>query len=119
MVEVVISINCVGLFLTREATKKLNDLGSKYVEQVFPERRDPYFRLTNRRDPDKAIPRHDPLLVKVVKELGERSWIRSSSLEIVRLRGNKYYIETHDGEYSDDYGYEAVSQPDDIKWIEV
>lgn len=59
-----------------------------------------------------ALPRHHPILVDIVRELGEEAEGLSSSLAIVELHGNKYHIEEHEGA-------ESVIEPKDIDWITI
>lgn len=55
--------------------------------------------------------RHDPLLVKVVEELGEKANGRFAKLQIEKVRkGARYRIDEYDG-------YESVMQPDDYEWV--
>ena len=57
-------------------------------------------------------PRHCPVLVSVVEELGEAAGGRAAVLEVVEIRGNKYIVNEYDGS-------ESVQEPSDIKWIVV
>lgn len=58
-------------------------------------------------------PRHDPLLVMAIEELGEEeSSGDMSRLAIKRLEGKKYFIREYDGS-------ETVIEPQDVNWIEV
>ena len=56
-----------------------------------------------------CISRHDPILVQVVEELGEKAGGRYAELKIVEIPGNKYRI----GEYD---GQEWVETPESIDW---
>lgn len=62
--------------------------------------------------------RHDPVLVEVVKELGEESWGLAAELEIVTVPDNcKYHIDEYDGmEKICDTWYE-VSEEDLLKGL--
>ena len=57
-------------------------------------------------------PRHCPVLVSVVEELGVNANGTSAVLHVVELRGDRYIISEYDGA-------ECVQEPDDIKWVEV
>ena len=56
------------------------------------------------------IPRHDPHLVQVVRELGPKAGGKYSDLRIHQLNGNMYQIITA-------YGSEGVEEPEDQVWI--
>ena len=85
---------CIGGFgLSEKALERLRELGSdSYSEYAYWE-----------------FPRHDPLLVQVVEELGDKANTSASNLQIARVFG-PYRIEEHDGS-------ETVYEPDDYTWI--
>lgn len=59
------------------------------------------------------FPRHDPLLVQLVEELGEEaSQSLYSNLQIKKIEGNIYRIEEYDGN-------EKVITPNNINWITI
>lgn len=58
------------------------------------------------------VVRHDPVLVRVVEELGDRANGNYSDLQIFELPGNQYKIEEYDGN-------ESVATPEAQRWIEV
>lgn len=62
--------------------------------------------------------RHDPVLVEIVKELGQESWGQAAALEIVTIPDNcKYLINVYDGlEDIRDTWYE-VSEEDLLKGL--
>ena len=56
-------------------------------------------------------PRHCPVLVSVVEELGEAANGECAELSVAELRwGNRYIIEAYDG-------CENVCEPEQINWI--
>lgn len=55
-----------------------------------------------------AVPRHDPILVQVVEQLGDKACGRSSALAIATVDG-PYRIVEYDGN-------ETVETPDSIAW---
>ena len=57
-------------------------------------------------------PRHCPVLVSVVEELGPSAAGRYTELAVVKLKGNRYIIDNYDG-------LESVIEPEGLKWIEV
>ena len=58
-------------------------------------------------------PRHCPVLVSIVEELGEEANGLCAELLVEELRwGNRYIIEEYDG-------LENVCEPEQIEWIEV
>lgn len=58
------------------------------------------------------IDRHDPILVQVVQELGEKANGDFAKLTIHQICGNRYRIGDYDGQ-------ETVIEPDDLDWIVV
>lgn len=80
---------------------------SKEAEELYESRTGEFFC-------NYDTPRHDPTLVKVVEELGDAANGRYSDLTVVRVEGDRYYIEEYDG-------YETVVTPADIerKWVVV
>lgn len=55
-------------------------------------------------------PRHCPVLVSVVEELGEEANGRCAELFVAKLKGSQYIVREYDG-------CEWLQEPDDIKWI--
>lgn len=58
------------------------------------------------------IDRHDPILVQVVQELGEKANGDFANLTIHQISGNRYRIDDYDGQ-------ETVVEPNDLDWIVV
>lgn len=58
---------------------------------------------------DRNVDRHDPVLVQVVEELGDKANGQYAKLRIAEVSG-PYKIQEYDG-------YESVETPDDIDWI--
>ena len=56
------------------------------------------------------LSRHDPALVEVVEELGEKANTRYSDLKIAEVNG-PYRIDEYDG-------FESVETPDSYDWID-
>jgi hypothetical protein len=44
-----------------------------------------------------TIPRHHPVLVQIVEELGDEASGSDTELDVHEFEGNMYYIEEHDG----------------------
>ena len=55
------------------------------------------------------IPRHHPILVRVVELLGERAGERYSDLRVVEIPGNQYLISEYDG-------FESIQTPEWMNW---
>jgi len=53
--------------------------------------------------------RHDPILVRVVEELGEAA---SGNLRIAEIEGSIYRIDEYDGS-------ESVETPDSYDWVQI
>ena len=79
--KVVINTNWGGFSLSPEAIKWLIDHGYDTYEG----------------DSGRDIPRHNPLLVACVEELGHKANGKYASLATVELRGNVYAIHNYDG----------------------
>lgn len=56
------------------------------------------------------VSRHDPILVRVVEQLGKEASGERASLVVVEISDDRYYIEEQDG-------WEGVWTPSNIKWI--
>jgi hypothetical protein len=74
--------------------KEQNDYNKKYSEQTW------YCR---------NVSRHDPILVQVVEELGDKANGDYAKLDIEEVSG-PYRIDEYDG-------YESVESPDSYDWI--
>jgi hypothetical protein len=94
MHKVVINACFGGFGLSNKAVARLRELGLE-------------FQL------EWDIPRHHPLLVQVVEELGEKASGSHAKLEVVEINSNLYKIDEYDG-------LESVSTPKDhAGWISV
>lgn len=58
------------------------------------------------------IPRHDPLLVQVVEELGDEASGQCARLRIEEIEGDRYLIDDYDGR-------ETIQTSIDADWIYV
>lgn len=63
-------------------------------------------------DPHWEVSRHDPRVIQVVEELGEKANGKYARLAIAEIHGNKYRIDEYDGS-------ECVQEPEDIDWVVV
>lgn len=83
--------NCYGGFsLSEAAMARLKELGAGLTE--------------------RTLDRTNPLLVRVVEELGEAANGRAAELQIAKLPpGTKYFIDEYDGA-------ETVVTAEDIQW---
>lgn len=54
-------------------------------------------------------PRHHPLFIKCVEELGEKASDTFANLQVVEFEGNLYRITEYDG-------YESIETPNDLIW---
>ena len=109
MTKVVFNNAYGGFTLSNEACDRLVELGYDGLklnpnydaeENAFYDYK--YFN-------DHLIPRHHPLLVKVVEELAEKASGPHSKLEIKEVNG-PYRIVEYDG-------WETVETPETIDWI--
>ena len=58
----------------------------------------------------QEIPRHDPVLVQVVEEMGEGASGRFADLKIAEIHSSLYQIDEYDGN-------ESVVTPDNMDWV--
>ena len=88
--KVVINSSYGGFGLSQKAKARLKELGQEYGEW--------------------SIPRHDPILIQVIEELGS-DWASGNHarLEIVEIVGRTYRIEEYDG-------MESVVTPNIEEW---
>lgn len=108
-VKVVFNEHFGGFSLSDEALRRLRELGVDVGTYGY--RMD-----DDNPENDYEIERHDPRLVQVVEELGDRAHGRhftvGDRLLVATLKGNRYIIREHDGQ-------ESVIEPSDIKWATV
>jgi hypothetical protein len=57
-------------------------------------------------------PRHDPILIRVIEQLGQLASGQFAKLEISEVEGNKYLIKEYDGK-------ETILEPEDLQWITI
>lgn len=111
-IEVVYNDQFGGYSLSYEATKMMADLGNwealEEMERPLSEGESEGDRYLS----TDETPRHDPILVRTVRELGSEANGPGSSLNIKELKGNSYIIKEYDG-------FEEVVEPEDINWIRV
>lgn len=60
--------------------------------------------------PDDSLPRHDPVLVRVVEDLGAQASGLCAKLRVAEVEG-PYRIDEYDG-------LETVATPDSYSWVE-
>lgn len=131
-IEVVYNEQYGGFSLSEEAAKRMAELGNKEaieeVERVKEEMERPLDEYEKEWEKEwgkewkthrictefylKKTPRHDPILVQTVGELGDKASGDSCTLKIQKLKGNRYIIRECDGA-------EWIVEPEDMKWIHV
>ena len=90
---------CYGGFsLSNKAIERLNELGILFEHES----------RWNYND----MPRHHPLLIQVIEELGTEASDQYSNICISEIDCPRYKIEEYDGS-------ESVITPNDIRWIEI
>lgn len=105
MNKVVIN-GCYGGFgLSRKAAERLLELGLQDSELEHDVNREESYASYY-----PNVPRHHPLLVQVVEELGEESFGDFAKLEIVEIHGDLYSIGDYDG-------MESIETPNTHEWI--
>ena len=97
MHKVVIN-SCYGGFgLSEAAEERFKELAGKEYQPWGPD----------------FVPRHDPILVQVVEELGEEAASGEySELNVREITGTQYWIEEHDG-------YEILHTPENMRWTTI
>lgn len=107
-VKVVYNRNYGGFRLSRQAVEWMAKRGHPAAIEYLkdnPERTDSGWLW-----PDPCeLPRHDPLLVEVVEELGKDA---GATLAVAEIDGNRYYVTEYDG-------FETVYTPEMDVWVVV
>ncbi len=112
MTKVVINTCFGGFGLSQKAQARLHELGSVYVRELTPlEREESVFHDEDQYLLAYEIPRHDPLLVQVVEELGAEAARVCSQLAVVEIQGTRYRVKEYDG-------LEHVETPEKFNWID-
>ena len=113
MNKVVINTCYGGFFITQEALQWMVDNGlEENYYSINPEYNpDNDWSVKYQWDPF-SIPRHHPLLVRMVEEFGSRAKTMCSKLEVREIEGDKYRICEYDGR-------EWIETPDSIDWITI
>lgn len=89
---------CYGGFgLSKLAVKRLLELGYEIPEKIRDLIRVAQYDIDQLNyDIEVSIPRDHPLLIQVVRELGDKASGECSELEIVEVKV-EYWIDSHDG----------------------
>lgn len=112
MTKIVINTCFGGFGLSQEAQALMHELGSVYVRELTPlEREESVFHDEDQFLLAYEIPRHDPLLVQAVEELGSRANTSCARLAVVEIPGALYRIREYDGR-------ESVETPEKLNWID-
>ncbi len=103
--------SCYGGFgLSYKAKERMGELGyeMELKPNYDPTSKDWYNRNVKYKTYEGDIPRHDPILVQVVEELGEEANGECADLQITEVDG-LYRIDEYDGN-------ESVLTPDGYDW---
>lgn len=112
MTKIVINTCFGGFSLSQEAQATLHAMGSEFVREMTPlEREESVFYDDDQFLLAYEIPRHDPLLVQVVEQLGSRANGNCAKLAVVEIPGTLYRIREYDGR-------ENVETPEKLDWID-
>jgi len=111
MTKVVIN-QCYGGFgISKKCAERMAELGSTDVSLMLEEHikdgDDEWYSCL-----DYNYPRHCPILVQAVEELGSEAAGMCAKLVIVTIECDRYVINEYDG-------LEGISTPEDIPWIVV
>jgi hypothetical protein len=99
---------CFGGFSVSEvAAYRLVELGMTDLLQDIEDRKDPKMSFCKNSYSLHGVKRHDPRLVQVIEELGDKANGRCAKLKIQKIYGNQYKIDDYDGN-------ETVVTPDSI-----
>jgi len=96
MTKVVYNACYGGFSFSEEACARLVELGVKGADTYR----------------SGGVCRHDPLVIQVVEELGDKANGPYARLAITEIQGDRYRIDEYDGS-------ESVQEPDDLDWIQV
>ena len=108
MNSVVVNRRYGGFGISVSAAERLLELGSKEVEiDLFDEGTEHELTCVT-----FTGTRHDPLLIAVIRELGELANAKHANLEIVEIKGSQYRVTDYDG-------LESLSTPEGIRWTEI
>ena len=111
--KVVINVCFGGFHLSDAACARLIELGARYVRAATPAETAESIFEHKYLVADDEIPRHDPLLIQVVEELGSEAASGDySELQVVTIEGNQYRIGEHDGA-------ESVYTPSLQYWVTI
>lgn len=111
--KVVINICYGGFSLSREAVLRAREIsgdpkwgGHTIVGDLYDDGKQLkyHYGFLN------GIPRHDPVLVQVVEELGEKADGPSAKLDIITTTSDIYRIDEYDG-------MESLETPDSYDWV--
>ena len=105
-IKVVYNATYGGFSISRACAVRMAELGNKEAAELIEDLGDRFYGYL------AETPRHDPVLVQAVEELGEAAGGSVSSLGVHELSGRKYIIKEYDGA-------ETVVEPEDIYWVEV
>jgi hypothetical protein len=81
----------------------------EWSSMTMDERHDFNYQYSKHTWCDKNVDRHDPVLVQVVEELGDKASGTSAKLAIDEVYG-PYFIDEYDG-------FESVITPETVNWI--
>jgi len=111
MTKVVYNACYGGFGLSNEAKERMVELGYEMElnPNYDPTIEDWYNRTQKYKTYEGDIPRHDPVLVQVVEELGDKANGMCAKLAIEEVYGS-YRIDEYDGN-------ESVMTSDDYNWI--
>tara|TARA_R110001583_G_scaffold162148_2_gene314297 strand:- start:961 stop:1266 length:306 start_codon:yes stop_codon:yes gene_type:complete len=90
--------SCYGGFgLSEAAEERFKELAGKEYQPFGPH----------------SVPRHNPILIQVVEELGEEAASGDySELTVSEITGTQYWIEEYDG-------CEILRTPENMRWITI
>jgi hypothetical protein len=91
-------------------SNKAMDLMCEYGHPLALEIRDNYRNRSTFGYLISEIPRHDPILVRVVRELGSEANGQYADLNIVEINTPMYRVQEYDGK-------EWIETPDSVDWV--
>lgn len=112
MGKAVINVCYGGFGLSDEACKWLINHGYKECVSENPKDNTRNNPLYHKYFYDRSLPRHHPILIQCIEELGEKANGNFANLKIAEFEGDLYRIQEYDG-------MEWIETPNDINWINV
>ena len=112
MTKVVYNGDYGGFGLSILAMERLIELGAPGAAEGLALHREVFSEGQDYGVSFDTLPRHNPLLVQVVEELGAAASGRLAALRVKEITSDRYRIDEYDGS-------ESIETPENIDWVVV